>query len=184
MPLVHVFTRKTLAHGREYPPGAKVPSDCFSARTLMARLSAGIIFSVEDVGQDFPESREPDAPPQEARASRVAVDFAEEAVKDLKERLAAATAELEDLYRRSARGSQNILVAAAPSAQDTPDETGSAFSDESPLDAAKDEPSLPSLPGMSGPAPDARFTHKTPAPAEADNDEENGVPENLPPHLR
>ncbi len=181
MPLVHVFTRKTLANGREYPAGAKVPADCFSARTLMARLSAGIIFSVEDVGQDFPESREPVAPPQEARASRVAVDYAEEVVNDLKERLAAATAELEDLHRRSARGSQNVLVAAGPSAQDTPDETGSAFSDESPLDATKDEPNLP---GMSGPSPDARFTHRTPAPAEANNDEENKVPANLPAHLR
>ncbi len=181
MPLVHVFSRKTLAHGREYPAGAKVPSDCFSARTLMTRLSAGIIFSVEDVGQDFPESREPVAPPQEARASRVAIDYAEEAVEDLKTRLAAATAELEDLYRRSARGNQNVPVAAAPSAQETPDETGSAFTDESPLDATQDEPNLPSLPGLSG---DARFAHKTPAPAEADNDEDNKVPANLPEHLR
>ncbi len=179
MPLVHVFTRKTLAHGREYPPGAKVPSDCFSARTLMARLSAGIIFSVEDVGQDFPESREPVAPPQEARASRVAVDLAEEAVEDLKTRLAAATAELEDLYRRSARSGKTAQ--GAPSAQETPDETGSVFTDKSPLDATKDEPNLPGPPGL---PVDARFTRGTPAPAEADNDEENKVPENLPPHLR
>jgi hypothetical protein len=181
MPLVHVFTRTTLAHGREYPAGAKVPSDCFSARTLMSRLSAGIIYTTEDVGQDFPESREPVAPPVEARASRVALEIAEEAVTDLKTRLAAATAELEDLYRRSARGSKGALV--APSAQETPDESGAAFTDESPLDVAKDEPNLPGLP-MPGQSADARFTHKTPAPAEADNDEENKVPANLPVHLR
>lgn len=132
MPLVDVFARQTLIFGQMYPAGAKVPADVWRARTLAVRRSSGVVHSVEDHGQDFPEPFDPPTPPAEPVASRVAVELAEAAVADLRERLSAATTELERLQSRTIRVERG----------ESEDVVGDGVVVRSPLDDDDDEDDL------------------------------------------
>ena len=135
MALVDVFARDTVANGTMYPAGAKVPGEVYEPRQLRLRRENGTVVSVDDTDREYPEPREPEARAEVPVASSAAIEQAENAVEDLRARLAAASAELEGLQSRTARA--RIAI---ESGQPAPDPAEPRYEDPSPLDAEPEDP--------------------------------------------